>query len=53
MFCIALKTMNHSQYTTKLLLQGKSWKGSVSSIDDVNVILNEKADMANPTVRTM
>ena len=46
------KAKNQSQYTNKLLLQCKSWKWPVSSIDELNGILNKKPDMAEQIVKT-
>ena len=45
------KAKNLSQYTNKLLLQCKSWKGPVISIYELTGILNAKPDMGEQIVR--
>ena len=46
------KAKNLSQYTNKLLQQCKTWKGPVSSMDELNSILKEKPDKIEQIVRT-
>ena len=45
------RAKNLSQYTNKLLLQCKSWKGPVISIYELTGILNAKPDMGEQIVR--